>query len=732
VRNAILPFLLALAWALTPSPAAASPAVPPAAGSAPPAFVARAAPALQETGGFRGRVRDPGGLPVSGAVVRAEGAAVRAVSDADGRYALGPLRAGVWRVAASAAGYADAAAVVRVPREGEAVALDLVLGGGPPRLEPVVTVVSREGPADGWRRVVTREEIARAGSLPAALRRVPGVFVKERGGSQEVSLRGGAPEATLVLWGDEPLLAPAGGAVDLATVPVAAVDSVEVVARGASARWGSGATAGVVRIHAAAPAGGAARLEAGAAVGSGAARRASVGARMPAGPFALSAAMSADGRDRSFAGRANEDARGAEAFLAVRLPGTGLGWSVAAQAAERGAPGPVHAPTPLARADAARALVSVAGDRAAGAWELRAEAAAQWARSDYRDPARGDDVGSRERSLALRLGGSRTAGEHRLEGGLETRLVRARGDAVAGRPRRVELGARLEDRWRPGSGPLRVSGSVRFDRIEADAAAGLPALAGEPAGEDPEPGGTRASTFVSPALAAALEAAPGLELRAFAGRSFRYPGFATLFFLPGIGVRANPALREERSRDLELGAAWTPRPGLRLEAAAFDRATDGTIVWLPDFRFVWSPRNLPRAVVRGAELSGRWAPRPDWELRGTWTWAPARFDFPGNRHPLPYRPAHLAAVGLGWTGAAVRAGAELRVTGSRTPNFAGTNRLPPYALLDLTLGWRRPASSGALVLELELENALDHRYEVVAGFPAAGRRLHAGVRWVPR
>jgi outer membrane cobalamin receptor len=36
-----------------------------------------------------------------------------------------------------------------------------------------------------------------------------------------------------------------------------------------------------------------------------------------------------------------------------------------------------------------------------------------------------------------------------------------------------------------------------------------------------------------------------------------------------------------------------------------------------------------------------------------------------------------------------------------------------------------------VALEIELENVLDHRYEVVAGFPAAGRRLHAGVRWIP-
>ena len=77
------------------------------------------------------------------------------------------------------------------------------------------------------------------------------------------------------------------------------------------------------------------------------------------------------------------------------------------------------------------------------------------------------------------------------------------------------------------------------------------------------------------------------------------PVLADLFFREGVGVRVNPDLRPERVR-WEVGAgARRELPhgghvGLRLFAG---RVAD-MIVWAPDFRFIWSPRNFD--VVRRA------------------------------------------------------------------------------------------------------------------------------------
>ncbi|MBA2565960.1 MAG: TonB-dependent receptor plug domain-containing protein, partial [Gemmatimonadetes bacterium] len=196
-----------------------------------------------------GRILERGGLVVAGATVSLAGTGVRTLSGPDGRYRLTGLREGRYRLEAAASGRGPAAIPLHVTRAGEILRRDLVLDAV--RLPEVLTLVER-APAEVMRHVLRRSDLARAGSLPAALSRVPGVFVKAfgAGGAREVSIRGAGPEQTLVLWGDERLLAPGGGAVDLASLPAAGIDSVEVITHGASHRFGSGALGGVVRIHA--------------------------------------------------------------------------------------------------------------------------------------------------------------------------------------------------------------------------------------------------------------------------------------------------------------------------------------------------------------------------------------------------------------------------------------------------------------------------------------------------
>jgi outer membrane receptor protein involved in Fe transport len=282
-----------------------------------------------------------------------------------------------------------------------------------------------------------------------------------------------------------------------------------------------------------------------------------------------------------------------------------------------------------------------------------------------------------------------------------------------------------------------ISPAVRLDRIGVRAgsvADSSPADDSETSagGIDPGPG-DRADLFLSPSLALALEPGGGLTLRAQAGRSFRYPEFQNLFFLSGLGVRSNSALREERSRDLELAAEWSPAPGLRASAAVFDRRIDGAIVWLPDFQFIWSPRNLSRAVVRGLELAASWRPLGGWELNGSYSYAPSRFDFRGNHNPMPYRPAHLGRLEVAGVAGPLRSALEARLTGRRYPNVAGTNALEGYVLTDWSLEWRRDLAGDAwLGLELRLENLLDRDYDVVFGFPGAGRGLRLSLRYEPR
>ncbi|HEY7460598.1 MAG TPA: TonB-dependent receptor [Gemmatimonadota bacterium] len=682
--------------------------------------------AAQGPAALFGRVSDEAGLPVAGALVRLEGTGLEAAADAEGRYRIAGLRPGRFRLVADAPSFRTRVTEVSIPRDGESLRIDVRLAAEPLRMAEVLTQVERPRRETEGRWTLTREDLERAGSLARALARVPGVFVKEygAGGPQEVSIRGGSPDQTLLLWDEEPLLAPAGGAVDLRTLPWGAIDSVQVIAVGASSRYGPGALAGVVRVHPATAADAPHSLGGGAVVSSLGSRGASGRVAVTSGGAAFTGQAGVREFDDSFGERENAGGDERDAAFSLALAGTGVGLATSLFDAERGAPGPVYDPTPEAQTDSRRGIAGLTLERAWGSWSLRGQAGFQAARASYEDAARPALAAeSRETAFSLRAGATRELAAHRLEAGLAARRLSAHGTGLGEGASREELGLYVSDRWRaPGALGLTLSPALRLDRLaltdrdEPDVVA-----------ED------REDIFLSPSLAAALELGKGFALRAQAGRSFRYPDLQDLFFLPGVGVRSNPRLREERSRDVELAADWSPTPALRASAAVFDRRIDGAIVWLPDFQFVWSPRNLPRAVAHGVELAASWRPHGSWELNGTYAYAPSRFDFAGNHNPLPYRPAHLGRLEVAGGAGPLRSALEARLTGRRYPNLAGTNALEGYVLVDWSVEWRLDVPSDMRVaLELDLENMLDRDYDVVFGFPGAGRSVAASVRVEPR
>ena len=86
------------------------------------------------------------------------------------------------------------------------------------------------------------------------------------------------------------------------------------------------------------------------------------------------------------------------------------------------------------------------------------------------------------------------------------------------------------------------------------------------------------------------------------GSAVTPPVLADLLFREGVGVRLNPDLRPERVR-------WEAEAGVRreidrgtLSARLFYGRVGDMVVWAPDFRFIWSPRNFD-VIRRGGEIS---------------------------------------------------------------------------------------------------------------------------------
>jgi iron complex outermembrane receptor protein len=197
------------------------------------------------------------------------------------------------------------------------------------------------------------------------------------------------------------------------------------------------------------------------------------------------------------------------------------------------------------------------------------------------------------------------------------------------------------------------------------------------------------------------------------------PVLADLFFRDGVGVRVNPDLRPERVRwELEAGVRRELRPsgavGLRLFAG---RVAD-MIVWAPDFRFIWSPRNFD-VLRRGGELSLAWRPWPAFQLSGGATYSAVTYDRPGGAQ-VQYRPRVTYDAAGVWSPGAWSADLRWHRIGERFPNSAGTNPRPAFALLDAGLERRLGES---FVVRGDLHDLTDRRAEFLAGFPTPGRSV---------
>jgi vitamin B12 transporter len=206
-------------------------------------------------------------------------------------------------------------------------------------------------------------------------------------------------------------------------------------------------------------------------------------------------------------------------------------------------------------------------------------------------------------------------------------------------------------------------------------------------------------------------------VRGSGGTGFRAPSIGELYF-PFSG---NPNLKPERSTSFEVGAERYLLGG-RVEASLFWNDYRDLIVY--DFSAL-EDVNVGRARMRGLELAWRQDLRPGLFAEAGYTYLDAEDRDTGLQ--LIRRPQHRGFLGATWK---VLPGLTLapRVTvvGPRPDNDALTGArvtLPVYARFDLAARYEM----GVLAPYIRVLNLADHRYDEVDGYPAARRRIVAGL-----
>ena len=682
--------------------------------------------------------------------VRLEPGPVAVRTDAGGAFLVRGLEPGRYRLHLSALGYRPGLREI-VVENGAILDVVVPLDPVPVAIEGMTASVS---PRTAGAIVVEGAALAAtgAGSVGDALASVPGVVVTEsgRGGRQVPSIRGSGADAVLVLVDGVPLNDPVTGEADLSTVSAASVASLTVLPGGGSVRWGAGAEGGVILIRTGGDADEAASVTLGA--GSLGERRLSARVQSGVGPD-----PAGSGGDRWEAGVGYRNSHGRFDFVLPPQVGGGSGtrqnadfrmvdahgaWTrtgeagsatlgVSAEEIRRGLPGRSYAPSLHARQETRRV-------RAHGAWELRTGLAGRTRaaghlvrqRTDFSDPEPPFGFPFDDRTTFTGWGGEvawegEAGASTRLTAGLSGSRLQVRstaletdGGAISGPPAitRTDAGVRLAaTRWWGGGGapaPVTLTAGVRLDR------SGIPS-------------GWYLSHDV--ALGARLG---GFDVRVGQRSSFSPPTLGDQFFREGVGVAPNPDLEAERVPwEWVAGVATTRTVGparVSLDVEGYRGDIRGMILWLPDFRFVWSPRNhdVRRRGVEGrgtVSLPGRGV-----DLSGHVAWN--RVTYARAASPdvqVAYRPRWTGGASAGWRGGAWSLALGTDFTGARYPVPNAVNELPGFWTTRgaVSRGWE--GRFGAAEVNLEVRRAFDHDDTLIFAFPDPGRTLALRVRLVP-
>jgi iron complex outermembrane receptor protein len=588
-------------------------------------------------------------------------------------------------------------------------------------------------------------------SLADVLGEVAGVRVTQYGGLgafSTVSLRGAPPGQVAVFLDGAPLTSAARGVVNLADLPLTAIERIEVWRGLAPPGLGVAAPGGAINlITRVVPEAGEVRVVRGAfdtweARASGGGSRGSLSALLHAGlqrsagdfTYPDDNGTPYNPADDSMSTRVNHrlDAANATAALTWRAPEaavvTGRG-EVFHKA--QGVPGLGAVPAWRTHLELlrTRGQIEAARPGAGPVPHARLRAGLEGERTRFRDPDAELGLGRHDTDdrfagheaalelewprvvapLAFSVGGSLRGERSRLSN-------RADGFADPPPSTRATRGAHAALQLRPLGERLIVHAGWRWDRLDDrrrwnDVGGGARAAA-------------TARTLTSPQLGVRARVAAGLELRANWARAERAPDFLELFGNQG-SVLGNPELAAERGENRDAGLAWAGTLagiGARFEAAAFASEATNLIVYVRHSQSSARAENVARARIRGGEgtvtlrrgalgatlaltamTSRDQGPVPYW-----------------NGRDLPQHPRWQGHGRLDWTRGALRVTADVQAIGDNALDRANLQWVPARTLLGAAMSWRVTARARITV---EGRNLGDDHVSDVGGFPLPGRAL---------
>jgi vitamin B12 transporter len=216
----------------------------------------------------------------------------------------------------------------------------------------------------------------------------------------------------------------------------------------------------------------------------------------------------------------------------------------------------------------------------------------------------------------------------------------------------------------------------------------------------------------------------GVQMSLAHRSSFRPPSMGDQFFQEGVGVRANPDLRAERVPSEFEAAISVTKAAWSVSAAAYHGDVRDLIVWLPDFRFVWSPTNtnVRRSGLNvSAELT---VPGSGLSLGASYDLARITYDRDGGDDvQVAYRPRHSARVETRWRHSRWTTALVGRYIGVRYPVPNAVNGLPGFWATELRVSHDWNVGDWRLRAGIDVDRLLDETASLIYAFPDPGRTV---------
>jgi outer membrane cobalamin receptor len=228
----------------------------------------------------------------------------------------------------------------------------------------------------------------------------------------------------------------------------------------------------------------------------------------------------------------------------------------------------------------------------------------------------------------------------------------------------------------------------------------------------------------SPSLSLLYQIKEKTKLHGLISRSFRAPTFNDLYWPDEGWAIGNPNLRPEKGTSGEVGIETEINKNIQTSVSYFKSYYNNLIQWAENASSVWMPTNVDSAIIEGIEFENTWQPVEKIEVGLNYTYQKAKDD---KTHKfLVYQPKNKINLSinhkyvLGWN-----MGIKGQWTGLKFHDAANTIKVKGVFVLGFHASkkWK-----SGITYFLNINNALNKKYQPVRNYPAPGFDLTSGIK----